>query len=224
VTESHNEGRIIVISFTDKAEVARAGSLFLKLLSLDELSNEGLQKSGTDDDSEVNAPLISLTKEMLELLDYVEPAAGRLLEVVRGNAELLDRLFPEVVAENAKYLMSRFEALRIEPAMVVKRFEKSGGFATIVMNAAEALVFGVTEIREELETRQRDLANREVPLADFPHSLMCAFFIAAAGCAVIGGIASGVGAAGAAAILATGGATASVFLSTIAAAASSNCF
>jgi hypothetical protein len=216
-----------LISFTEKAAVARAGSLFLKLLWLDELATEGLNKIATSEDAGDIETLIDLTDEMLTLLDDLEPAASLLVHIVEKSRGFLNAVFPDVVSRNAEYFTSRFDALRLEPGLLVERFEKMGGFENAALNSANTLLFESAGLRENLQRRKRDLANREVTQADFPHRIGCALFIGGAVLALVGGIAAGVpllAAGGAATILAVEAPTASVFLTTIASAACSGCF
>lgn len=229
MTGSHADGRIemLSISFAEKAGVARAGSLFLKLLWLDELATEGLNKIEISEDAGDIETLIGLTDEMLTLMDDLEPAASLLLHIVEESRGFLNAVFPDVVSRNAEYFTSRFDALRLRPDLLIERFEKVGGFENAALNSANTLLRESAELRENLQRRKTDLANREVTQADFPHRIACALFVGAAACALVGGIAAGVplfAAGGAAAILAAEAPTASAFLATIASAVCSGCF
>jgi hypothetical protein len=220
------ESKMAVISLREKAEMARAGSLFLKLLWLDELSNEALNKIvASKEDGDIET-LVSLTDEMLSLMDVMPMVASELLKLVEKNGGFVNAIFSAVAERNTKYFTSRFDAFRLEPALLVKRFENAGGFENAVLNSANTLLSESAGLRENLERRKRDVANRGIPQADFPHKIMCALLIGAAFCALVGGIAAGVplAASGAVTILAVEAPTASTFMASIAGAIGSDCF
>jgi hypothetical protein len=215
------------ISFSEKAEMARAGSLFLRLLWLDELSNEGLDRISASENAGDIETLISLTDEMLSLLDRVPPAASLLLQIAGKSEGFVNTAFSAVAAQNAEYFNSRFDAFHLEPALLTERFEKAGGFENAVLNSARTLLSESAGLRESLEKRKKDIADRRIAQADFPHKITCALFIGGAFCFLVGAIAAGVpllATGGAAAILAAEAPTAGTFVTTIASAAAFRCF
>jgi hypothetical protein len=216
-----------VISFSEKAGIGRAGSLFLRLLWLDELSNEGLDRVSQSDNAGDIETLISLTDEMISLLERLPPAVFLLLQIAEKSDGFVNAAFSAVAARNAEYFTSRVDAFHVEPALLVERLERAGGFENAVLNSAKTLLSESTGLRESLERRKRDIADLGIAQADFPHRIACAQLISAAFCTLVSGIAMGVpllAAGGAVAILAAEGTTAGAFLTTIASAVSLDCF
>jgi hypothetical protein len=174
-----------MITFRDQIEATRSGVLLSRLLWLDETSTQLLSRSNNPLSNEDAEALLSVTSEMLGLLDDLPSTAETLRGIFLENRGAFNEFLKALTSKENPVL-----------ERIIIRFEKAGGFESCVVNSAETLSKRWQELHEDLEKRQEELTARGIVEFDFPHWAICAMRIGIAGCCAVGaGLGAGAGAA-----------------------------